>query len=126
MKTTKIQNNSKANLYKIKDTSSKKVLIFVHGFNGNHFKTWYNAKEKKHLYDFIIEDMFSLQKQGNYIEYHVSKKIDNIFLNRRYSSDSVKQMIYLQIRKFNSSFKFQSTEEIGTVEIRLVNLYRIP
>lgn len=29
-------------------------------------------------YDFIIEDMFSLQKQGNYIEYHVSKKIDNI------------------------------------------------
>jgi hypothetical protein len=51
---------------------------------------------------------------------------DNIFTNRRYFSDSATLVIHLQIQKFNSSFKFQSTEEIGAMEIRLVNLYRIP
>ena len=50
----------------------------------------------------------------------------HIFTNRRYFSDSATLVIHLQIQKFNSSFKFQSTEKIGAMEIRLVNLYRIP
>lgn len=52
--------------------------------------------------------------------------IDNIFTNGGYFSDSATLVIHLQIQKFNSSFKFQSTEKIGAMEIRLVNLYRIP